>query len=162
VLASRLPKAILSCTQSFSGPCVPLFLTLGSLTACAPHWKATYVRQKDNRPIHEQIPPDTAWIGLSHLGYQYASDQVSNHMPAPQVEGLDLILGGHPYPFPDQPTLLKSPLGQEVVVNQAGWAGLRIGRIDSIFLPRQRGIQVSGPSLLIGDEKNFSVSSTGS
>ena len=41
-----------------------LFLTLGSLTACAPHWKPTYVRRKDNRPINEQIPPDTTFTAL--------------------------------------------------------------------------------------------------
>jgi 5'-nucleotidase len=101
-------------------------------------------------------------ICLSHLGYQYASDKVLDHTLAQQVEGLDLILGGHTHTFPDQPTLLKSPGGQEVVVNQAGWAGLRLGRIDYVFLPRQRGIRVSGTSLSIGDEKNFSVGSTGS
>lgn len=40
------------------------FLTLGCLTACAPHWKATYVRQPDNRPINEQIPPDSTFTAL--------------------------------------------------------------------------------------------------
>jgi 5'-nucleotidase len=101
-------------------------------------------------------------ICLSHLGYQYASDKVSDHTLAQQVDGIDLILGGHTHTFLDQPTLLKSPGGQEVVVNQAGWAGMRMGRIDYVFLPRERGTRESGTSLLIGDEKNFSVSSTGS
>lgn len=101
-------------------------------------------------------------ICLSHLGYQYTSDQVSDHTLAQQVDGIDLILGGHTHTFLDQPTLLKSPGGQEVVVNQAGWAGLRMGRIDYVFLPRARGVQVSGTSLLIGDEKNFSAGSMGS
>jgi 5'-nucleotidase len=92
-------------------------------------------------------------ICLSHLGYQYDTDKVSDHTLAQQVDGIDLILGGHTHTFLDQPTVLKSPNGREVVVNQASWAGLRLGRIEYVFLPREKWAKVTGTSLLIGDEK---------
>jgi 5'-nucleotidase len=75
-------------------------------------------------------------ILLSHLGYAYSSNQVSDILVAEQTENIDLIVGGHTHTFLDKPTLIKNRIGQPVLVSQAGWAGLKLGRIDVHFSPK--------------------------
>ena len=72
-------------------------------------------------------------ICLSHLGYDYDFRKVSDKVLAKETEGIDLILGGHTHTFLDEPTLLSNKAGKEVLINQVGWAGLRLGRIDIFF-----------------------------
>jgi 5'-nucleotidase len=38
-------------------------------------------------------------------------------------------LGGHTHTFLDAPVTVKNTDGKDVIVNQAGWAGLRLGKI---------------------------------
>ena len=99
-------------------------------------------------------------ICLSHLGYRYDNSRVSDHTLAQNVDGIDLILGGHTHTFLDQPTLLRSPNGNQVVVNQVGWAGIRLGRIDYTFQAASRRKKVSGTSLLISEEIEPKMAST--
>ncbi len=72
-------------------------------------------------------------ICLSHLGYDYNYRKVSDKVLAKETSGIDLILGGHTHTFLDEPTLLRNKEGKEVLINQVGWAGLRLGRIDILF-----------------------------
>jgi 5'-nucleotidase len=72
-------------------------------------------------------------ICLSHLGYEYDGRKVSDLVLAKQSENIDLIIGGHTHTFLDQPTILTNKQGKEVVINQVGWAGLRLGRLDYEF-----------------------------
>lgn len=72
-------------------------------------------------------------ICLSHLGFKYKSDKVSDIVLAQQSEDIDLIIGGHTHTFLDQPELVKNKQGEPVLVNQAGWAGLMLGRLDLYF-----------------------------
>ena len=51
-------------------------------------------------------------------------------MLARETHGIDLILGGHTHTFLEAPTVLKNALGKAVAVNQVGWGGVRLGRID--------------------------------
>ncbi len=70
-------------------------------------------------------------ICLSHLGYQYNnSDKISDVSLAAQTQDIDLIIGGHTHTFLDKPTLLKNKVGKNVIVNQVGCFGLRLGQID--------------------------------
>ena len=71
-------------------------------------------------------------ICLSHLGYNYRSDKVSDTDLAQLVPGIDLILGGHTHSFLDAPDVYNHKEGASVV-NQVGFAGLRLGRADVIF-----------------------------
>jgi len=73
---------------------------------------------------------------LSHLGYSYQGNQVSDLMVAEQTENIDLIIGGHTHTFLEKPTLTKNRKNQPVLISQAGWAGLFLGRIDIIFSPK--------------------------
>lgn len=72
-------------------------------------------------------------ICLSHLGYKYESEKVDDHKLAEAVSGIDLILGGHTHTFLDQPTKYKNAEGHETLINQVGWAGINLGRIDVDF-----------------------------
>jgi 5'-nucleotidase len=74
-------------------------------------------------------------ICLSHLGYRYREDRPSDTLLAQRVEGIDLILGGHTHTFMDQPDVYDHPGGRQTVVNQVGWAGMRLGRIDVVMGP---------------------------
>jgi 5'-nucleotidase len=70
-------------------------------------------------------------ICLSHLGYKYEDEKlISDHTLATAVNGIDLIIGGHTHTLLDKPTVLKNPEGASVLVNQVGWAGICVGRID--------------------------------
>lgn len=72
-------------------------------------------------------------ICLSHLGYEYKNNQVSDLVLANSKADIDLIIGGHTHTFLKEPLLLKNQLGNKVLVNQVGWAGMQLGRIDFEF-----------------------------
>lgn len=72
-------------------------------------------------------------ICLSHLGFQYKGDKVDDHKLAEAVSGIDLILGGHTHSFLDEPKRYTNAQGFETVINQVGWAGIYLGRIDVRF-----------------------------
>lgn len=72
-------------------------------------------------------------IVLSHLGYQYPGNKIDDQKLAKATNGIDLILGGHTHTFLDEPVKFKNISGKEVIINQAGWAGLRLGKIDFIM-----------------------------
>jgi len=76
-------------------------------------------------------------ICLSHLGYQYKDDKISDVLLAQQTEGIDLILGGHTHTFLDAPVIYKNLADKEVLINQVGWAGVWLGRVD-IFFEKKR------------------------
>jgi len=74
-------------------------------------------------------------ICLSHLGYRYKPDEqkISDEILARETENIDLIIGGHTHTFLDEPALLKNKSGNYVLVNQVGWAGIVLGRLDFEF-----------------------------
>jgi 5'-nucleotidase len=69
-------------------------------------------------------------ICLSHLGYNYKSDKVSDVILAKNSENIDLILGGHTHTFLKAPHKIRNQINETVFINQTGWAGLNLGRID--------------------------------
>jgi len=82
-------------------------------------------------------------ICLSHLGYKYRGDKVSDVVLAENSEEIDVILGGHTHTFMNEPDIRRNKKGEEVVVNQAGWAGLMLGRLDVFFEKNKKGRCVS-------------------
>jgi 5'-nucleotidase len=72
-------------------------------------------------------------ICLSHLGYSYTDAKVSDRVLAAESENIDIILGGHTHTFLEKPEILNNKVGKQVVVNQVGWAGLRLGQINCVF-----------------------------
>lgn len=74
-------------------------------------------------------------VCLSHMGYRYSGDRPSDTLLAGQVEGIDLILGGHTHTFMDAPDVFVGPDGRRTLVNQVGFGGMRLGRIDVVLGP---------------------------
>jgi 5'-nucleotidase len=69
-------------------------------------------------------------VCLSHLGYQYDSQKIDDIKLAESTSGIDLIIGGHTHTFLDKPTKVTNKSGSITLVNQVGFAGLYLGRID--------------------------------
>jgi 5'-nucleotidase len=74
-------------------------------------------------------------ICLSHLGYKYgpAENKISDVLLAKETEYVDLIIGGHTHTFLDAPVLAKNKNGADILINQVGWAGIILGRLDFEF-----------------------------
>jgi len=72
-------------------------------------------------------------VCLSHLGYTYPNDKISDVVLAQKTSNIDIILGGHTHTFFDKPDVQRNRDGKEVLINQVGWAGLMLGRIDIYF-----------------------------
>jgi 5'-nucleotidase len=72
-------------------------------------------------------------ICLSHLGYRYEYKKISDLTLAPQTKYTDLILGGHTHTFLDQPVEIKNADGKRIIINQVGWGGMVLGRLDFYF-----------------------------
>ena len=72
-------------------------------------------------------------ICLSHLGYKYESDRVSDQVLAKNTRNIDLIIGGHTHTFMDQPEDILNLDGKITTINQVGFAGINLGRLDYYF-----------------------------
>ncbi|MGQ0740643.1 MAG: bifunctional metallophosphatase/5'-nucleotidase [Bacteroidota bacterium] len=72
-------------------------------------------------------------ICLSHLGNQYRDKKVSDEVLAEESEYIDLVIGGHTHTFLDEPLKYKNKKGDDVLVNQVGFAGIILGRLDFEF-----------------------------
>lgn len=81
-------------------------------------------------------------ICLSHIGYQYPErkDKICDALLATKTDNIDLILGGHTHTFLPEPQKYTNRAGKSVLVNQVGWAGLLLGRIE-FFFDKDKNIQ---------------------
>ncbi len=79
-------------------------------------------------------------ICLSHLGYDYKSNKVSDNVLAKETKNIDLIIGGHTHTFLERPTSIKNKENKITLINQVGWAGLYLGRIDFYINPLNKGL----------------------
>lgn len=93
-------------------------------------------------------------ICLSHLGYKYGGTKISDVKLAEQSEHIDLIIGGHTHTFLTQPDIIKNKEGKNVMVNQVGWAGINLGRIDYTYEPLKNQVIATNTSAVnIGGNK---------
>ena len=72
-------------------------------------------------------------VCLSHLGYRYSDQKVSDIVLAKRTNYIDLIIGGHTHTFLDKPESIRNLKGNETLINQVGFAGINLGRVDFIF-----------------------------
>jgi 5'-nucleotidase len=77
-------------------------------------------------------------ICLSHLGFDYKDNKVSDKVLAAESEHIDCILGGHTHTFLEHLHKTKNRKNQEVIINQVGWAGINLGRINIFFSHNKR------------------------
>lgn len=95
-------------------------------------------------------------ICLSHLGYKYDSAKVSDMVLAKSTNHIDLIIGGHTHTFMDKPSSIRNLKGAETLINQVGFAGINLGRIDFIF-HRKNSQKISYSSDLQHIKTNFKI-----
>ena len=91
-------------------------------------------------------------ICLSHLGYKYKPEEqrISDVVLAAETEHIDLIIGGHTHTFLDEPTLLKNKIGSDVLVNQVGFAGIILGRLDFEFSKVKKNELLKAHTVVVG------------
>lgn len=91
-------------------------------------------------------------ICLSHLGYKYKADEhkVSDIILAKESDNIDLIIGGHTHTFMDAPELVKNTKGSDVLVNQVGWAGIILGRLDFEFSKLKNKNLLNSHTVVVG------------
>lgn len=85
-----------------------------------------------SRKLKEEEKCDLV-ICLSHLGYKYSGDRISDIKLARKTKNIDLIIGGHTHTFLEEPTVEKNKAGKDVLINQVGCFGLYLGRVDFYF-----------------------------
>ena len=88
-------------------------------------------------------------VCLSHLGLMYNSDKVSDLVIAQNSKHIDLIIGGHTHSFLEQPILETNLDGKKVIINQVGWGGINIGKIDFIFKQNKTNFDVKNSSIFV-------------
>lgn len=72
-------------------------------------------------------------VCLSHLGYKYKEEKVSDQILAATTRNIDLIIGGHTHTFMKAPEDIKNLDGKVTTINQVGYAGINLGRLDYFF-----------------------------
>lgn len=94
-------------------------------------------------------------ICLSHLGYQYKEEnKISDEKFAKDTENIDLIIGGHTHTFMDAPAIYKNKQGSDVLVNQVGWAGIMLGRLDFEFSALKKKNLAKAHTVVVGKKTN--------
>lgn len=88
-------------------------------------------------------------ICLSHLGFRYGNEKVDDIKLAKASRNIDLIIGGHTHTFLGQPVTEMNQEGQPVQINQVGFGGLYLGRLDISFDFGKRSRCVSCNSLQV-------------
>lgn len=118
---------------------VGLFGAGVELEGLVPHDKYGETRYLDPIGIAQDLSRELKEDGcdliicLSHLGYSYDSDKVSDLKLAEQTENIHMIIGGHTHTFLDRPTEVRNRKEDIVLVNQVGWAGVNLGRVEFEF-----------------------------
>ncbi|MFA9371942.1 MAG: bifunctional UDP-sugar hydrolase/5'-nucleotidase [Labilibaculum antarcticum] len=91
-------------------------------------------------------------VCLSHLGNKSLSDGDCDLDLAKRSRGVDLIIGGHTHTLLETPERVLNMDGEEVLVNQVGWAGIALGRID-FYIDKKNKTKLASSKLLSVDEK---------
>lgn len=90
------------------------------------------IANKISKKLKEELQCDFV-ICLSHLGFKYEDEKVSDEVLARNTSNIDLILGGHTHTFFEKPLEYTNKVQKNVVVNQVGWAGIVLGKLDFHF-----------------------------
>ena len=94
-------------------------------------------------------------ICLSHLGFKYKDNKISDLIFASQTSNIDLIIGGHTHTFLQEPAIVLNTKKKEVLINQVGWGGINLGKIDFHFNRNNNTKKFFGRSIFIkSDMKN--------
>ncbi|MFY7964780.1 MAG: bifunctional metallophosphatase/5'-nucleotidase [Chitinophagaceae bacterium] len=93
-------------------------------------------------------------ICLSHLGDKYEDAKVSDEILAKQSFDIDLIIGGHTHRLFPQPRKYNNKTGSDVLVNQMGWAGMHLGRLDYNFYGKRKKKMSKAHTVILSKKTN--------
>ncbi len=96
----------------------------------------SYIDPIESMSLQEKILSDAGCqliICLSHLGYNYEDNRVSDVQIARNCRYTHLILGGHTHTFLENPVEIKNQNNGYTYIFQNGWGGVRVGSIEVNF-----------------------------
>ncbi len=93
-------------------------------------------------------------VCLSHLGDRYLDATVSDETLAKQTFDIDLIIGGHTHRLFNQPRKYSNKTNSEVIVNQVGWAGMFLGRLDFLVHNKNRKKMSKAHTVILSKKTN--------
>ena len=93
-------------------------------------------------------------VCLSHLGDRYLDATISDETLAKQSFDIDLIIGGHTHKLFYQPRKYTNKTKSDVLVNQVGWAGMHLGRLDYLFQGKKRKNMTKAHTVIISKKTN--------
>jgi 5'-nucleotidase len=82
-------------------------------------------------------------VCISHLGFEYEDDKISDKKLASQSRNIDYIIGGHTHTFMDSAAEVLDLNNKTVSISQAGWGGILLGQMDIEFdneIPANSGV----------------------
>ena len=74
---------------------------------------------------------------------------------ASKTRNIDLILGGHTHTFLKKPISVLNIDNEEVLINQVGWGGINLGKIDFNFNQNGSSKNIYGQSIFIKNNKKL-------
>ena len=86
-------------------------------------------------------------VCLSHLGYTSNIGEDNDVNFAKQSKGVDVILGGHSHTLLEKPEIIKNINGEKVLINQVGWGGIALGRID-FYIDKKKNTKLASSQLI--------------
>ena len=86
-------------------------------------------------------------VCLSHMGHTSNMGGDCDVEFAKQTKGIDVILGGHSHTLLEKPERVKNLDDEEVIINQVGWAGIALGRID-FYIDKKNHARLASSQLI--------------
>ncbi|WP_227006051.1 bifunctional UDP-sugar hydrolase/5'-nucleotidase [Marinifilum sp. N1E240] len=91
-------------------------------------------------------------VCLSHMGHTSHFGEDSDMEFAKNTRGIDVILGGHSHTLLEEPEKVLNLDGEEVLINQVGWAGIALGRLD-FYIDKDKNEKLTSSELIRVGEK---------
>nr|WP_320117079.1 metallophosphatase [uncultured Marinifilum sp.] len=91
-------------------------------------------------------------VCLSHLGHSSRTGNDCDVELAKKTRGVDLILGGHSHTLLEKPVRILNLDNKEVIINQVGWAGIALGRLD-FYIDKKKNTKLASSKLIRVDAK---------
>ena len=89
-------------------------------------------------------------IALTHLGFEDGPNGDCDKALAANTSGIDFILGGHSHTFLSEPVFVKNVNGEPVFINQVGYGGVNVGRIEIGADASSRAGLISAGNMVVG------------
>lgn len=94
-------------------------------------------------------------ICLSHLGFKYSDNMISDLVLAKETANIDLIIGGHSHTFLSKPITEKNKNQENVIINQVGWGGINLGRLDFSLKEKNKNFLANAHSVIISNKSRI-------